>query len=183
MQEDNTESGGFFRQDQASDSSPDTGQPAKKATEPISWSASEFVVHQKDATWYLTFAAALAVIMGLIFITTKDLISVIAIGVVGILFGVIAGKKPRQLAYQVDDRGISIGEKFYPYGYFKSFSLGQEGVVGCINLLPLKRFVPEISIYFPPEEESAILDILSDNLPNEQRKEHSVDRISKHLRF
>jgi len=149
----------------------------------VSWSASEFIDHHKSAGWYYMLFLGTGVLTGVIYLLTKDLISVIVIAVVGLLFAILAGRKPRQLPYRIDSKGITIGDKFYVFSAFKSFALLREGAVGCINLLPLKRFMPEISIYFPPEEENKIVEILADSLPNEQRKEQGVDKLMKRLRF
>jgi hypothetical protein len=102
---------------------------------------------------------------------------------VGILFAILAGKQPRQLSYSLDTSGITIGEKFYSYEMFKSFTILEEGAIGCVNLLPLKRFMPELSIYYPPEEEEKILNVLTGSLPNDQKQEHSFDRLMKRIRF
>jgi hypothetical protein len=150
---------------------------------PVQWTASEFIAHHKDASWYLTLAAAVLVASGLIFMFTKDLISVVTTLIVGLLFGVIANKKPRQLTYMIDVRGITVGEKLYPYALFKSFAVHQEGMVSSINLMPLRRFMPDLTIYYPPENEAEVLTTLADYLPHDQRKEQSVDRLMKRFRF
>lgn len=160
-----------------------TSNPSANIQESISWTASEYVANQKDAKWYLGFFFFLAASVGLIYFFTKDLISVIAIAVIGILFSVLANKKPKQLAYEINAQGVSISGRFYSYGEFKSFSLSSEGVIGAINLMPLKRFMPEISIYFPPDQGEAIISVLAGQLPHEQRAEHGVDKLTKRLRF
>jgi hypothetical protein len=161
-------------QDQASQKTPHRA---------VTWTASEFVAHQKDASWHLTLIAGVLILCGFTYIFTKDVISVITIFVVGILFAVLANKKPRELPYMIDTQGITIGDKFYPYALFKSFAINQEGAIAYINLMPLKRFMPERAIYYPPEDEAEILSILADYLPHDQRKEQGVDRLMKRLRF
>jgi hypothetical protein len=149
----------------------------------VSWTASEFIAHHKGASWYLMLLGAIVAVAGLTYLLTGDSISTVTIIIVGFLFALLASKKPRQQSYKIDHSGINVGEKFYPHESFKSFAVIEEGVVGCINLVPLKRFMPEISIYFPPEEEAKIIDILSASLPNDQREEHQFDRLMKKIRF
>lgn len=156
-------------------------QPADNAQ--VSWTASEFIANHKNAGWYAMLFAAIAAIAGLTYILTRDWISATTIVIVGSMFAILAGKKPRQLSYRLDSKGITVGDKFYPYGMFKSFTVLHEGAIGCINLLPLKRFMPELSIYYPPDEESKILDVLTASLPNDQKAEHSFDRLMKRIRF
>lgn len=158
-------------------------KPAQKHEPSISWTASEFVANHKSALWYLQFILVLAILGGLIYFITRDVLSVSVISVAGILFMILASRKPRQQDYKVDDQGITIGDKFYPYTLFKSFGLGHEGVIGAVNLMPLKRFMPEMSIYYPAEDEDKILDKLSEYLPHEQQKEAGVDRLLRRMRF
>ncbi len=155
----------------------------KPAPKEVSWSASEFIHNHKGFGWYALLILATLVLGVVVYFATKDLMSVIVIAVASVAFGYLAMHKPRELPYRVDGTGIYIGEKFYNFSAFKSFSVLQEGPVGCINLLPLKRLMPEISVYYPLDEEDKIIEILLESLPNEQRKEQGVDRLMKRIRF
>ena len=161
-------------------------QKAEKSaanTGEVSWTASEFIANHKSAGWYILLFAAIFVVAGLTFLFTNDWISSATIIFVGSLFAILAGKKPRQISYSLNNSGITIGEKFYPYDMFKSFTILHEGTIGCINLLPLKRFMPEISIYYPSDEENKIIDVLTVSLPNNQKAEQGFDKLMKKIRF
>jgi hypothetical protein len=157
--------------------------PIKTNEKAVAWTASEFIAHHKNADWYLLFIIGIGVSAGLIYLITKDFVSAFVISFAGLLFILLASHKPRELPYKVDSSGVTIGQKFYPYNHFKSFGIGDEGVINCINFMPLKRFMPEMSIYYPPEEEDKIITILADHLPHEHREEHQVDRLLKKIRF
>lgn len=166
------------------DFSPSQQQVAPRArVDPVQWTASEFISHQKDGAWYATLGGGFFLLGAIIFFLTKDIISIVFIGIVLLLFLVIAGKKPQQRVYILDDRGIYIDDKFYSYDDFKSFALIHEGPINSVSFMPLKRLMPELSVYFAQEDEPRILDVLSANLPNFQRKEAGVDRLMKRLRF
>lgn len=153
-------------------------------TEEITWTGSEFIAEQKDAKWYAGLTGAIFVCCLVTFFVTKhDILSVVSIAIIGILFGVLAGRKPRQLTYRIDKHGVTIDKKQYPYAMFKSFDLQHEGMIGYISLLPLHRFQFEISVYFAPEDEQRIFDTLASYLPHEPRKQHVFDRIMKRVRF
>jgi len=155
----------------------------QSSSESVSWTASEFVANHKSVGWYIVFMLGLGLCGGLIYFLIHDLISVVVIGVAGLLFMILASRKPRQLTYKIDSQGVVIGDKFYPYNLFKSFGVGQEGVIGAIHLTPLKRFMPELSIYYPSDEEDKILDTLSEFLPHEKHEEAGVDRLLRKMRF
>jgi hypothetical protein len=159
-------------------------QPQPTTNEPITWTGSEYLAQHKDAGWYLGLFFAIAAVSVVAFILTKgDLLSVAFIVIIGILFGVIAGKPPRQLQYRIDTQGITVGGNHYAFDAFKSFSLMHDGAIGYISLLPLKRLKPELTIYFAPTDEQRIFDTLARYLPYEQRTEGTIDRFSKRIRF
>jgi hypothetical protein len=169
--------------DQTADPTTDAhpAEPTASPAQPVTWTASEFISYHKNGGWYFMLIGGVAVLCGLVYFLTRDLISVVAIAVVIILYLVLAGVKPKQRAYRLDQYGIGIDEKSYPYNEFKSFSVFQEGAVGRVSFIPLKRFMPEIEIYFPLESGPQVLDMLADSLPHDQRPEHGMDRIIKRL--
>ena len=180
------EDGFQFSPDQEEDfSEQDMGKKTKKTDKNsvVSWTGSEFIANHKDSKWFLSFFTVLVLAVGLIFVATKDYVSTISVAVVGILFAFLANRKPRQLAYKIDNSGINIGSKFYPFDQFKSFSLAQDGAIGYVNLMPLKRFMPDLSVYFPPKETEKVVGILSDHLPHNEDDERQIDKLAKHLRF
>lgn len=149
----------------------------------VSWSASEFIAHKKTILWYLVLAVGTIILATIIFLLTHDKISTGVIIFVALVFGFFAGRKPRTLDYKLDDGGISIGSKFYNYNGFKSFSVVDDGAFSSILLLPLKRFMPAISIYYDPKDEERITNILADRLPFEDRKHDVVDSFMHRIRF
>ena len=162
---------------------PDAQPETENNSEPVTWTASEFIAHHKDGGWYAMLLLGLVSLCGLIYIFTNDIISVATIAIVVVLYLVISKAKPRKRSYTINSQGISIDDKFYPFNDFKSFAITQEGAIGCINFLPLKRLLPEISIYFAPEDGPHIIDVLVNSLPNDQTKERSMDRLMKRLHF
>jgi predicted ATP-grasp superfamily ATP-dependent carboligase len=52
-----------------------------------------------------------------------------------------------------------------------------------IELAPLQRFKPPLSIFFDEKDGEAILDILSDVLPMEDKQPDFIDQILRYLRF
>lgn len=149
----------------------------------IEWTGSEFIAHQKGASWYLAFFFAALLAAAFVYLITREFVSTGVILVVAVLFGIAANHKPRVLAYRLDSSGLTIGQKFYPYANFKSFALVDEGAFESISFIPLKRFLPTVNIYFPPDDADKILDVLAANLPMEQRKQGLVDSAARRIRF
>jgi hypothetical protein len=164
----------------AEETSPATANPTVKSVE---WSASEFIAHAKSSGWYLLLALSTTLLAVLAYFLNRDYFSSIMIILIAIIFGVLAGRKPRELAYAVDDKGIKVGEKSYQYKDFRSFAIIQEDGIESIWFMPLKRFAPILSIYFEPQDGKKIVDILSRALPVENHKLDPIDRLMHKVRF
>lgn len=149
----------------------------------VSWTASEFIDHDKRASWFMGLAGVAIISSGIVYLITNDFIATITVLIAAGLFGVTAGRKPSTLEYIVDSSGIHIGSKLYEYARFKSFSVIEEGAIDSIHLTPLARFAPPISLYYPPDQENDIIGTLSNYLPHEQRSHDPVDRLMRRIRF
>ncbi|MDZ7744454.1 MAG: hypothetical protein U5K77_01700 [Candidatus Saccharibacteria bacterium] len=149
----------------------------------IQWSASEYVAHDKGAGWYVALGVISLIVAGGLYALTGDLITPIVIIVVAITFGVFAMRKPQVLNYQIDDSGITISQNHYPYEMFRTFTVQDEGGIESIMLMPLKRFMPGITIYFPPEQGDQIVETLANFLPHEDRPPDTVDKLMRKVRF
>ncbi|HVV66478.1 MAG TPA: hypothetical protein VHB72_00185 [Candidatus Saccharimonadales bacterium] len=150
---------------------------------PVSWTASEFIAHEKNPGWYAGLIAIAVVLSAAVYVITKDMISTIVVVVCALALGVLANRKPRQLQYGLNGSGISIGSKHFDYGAFKSFSVVPEGAFSSIVLTPLKRFAPLTTIYYAPEDEDKILGVLSSFLPLQEQRPDAIDTVARRLRF
>lgn len=175
--------GGIDRPD---DQFPITAQPPTQpilAGETVSWTASEFVAHHKTGAWYLGLVGATVAVTAAVYFFTRDFITIAVLSVGAATFAFYAGRQPRQLSYQLDNDGLTIGTRHFPYGNFRSFALVQEGAFASIILTPLKRFAPLTTIYFPPEGEERIVGMLTSRLPVENYRHDAVDRLMQRIRF
>ncbi len=149
----------------------------------VEWTASEYIAHQKNTGWYVKVALAAVVVAAIVYLITHDPISTGVVLFAGLVFMVVGARKPRLLAFRLDQGGLTIGQKYYPYSQFKSFAVVQEGPLATIVFTPLKRFVPTVDIYIPLDNGDAILEVLSNNLPLETRKPGLVETAAHRIRF
>ncbi len=161
----------------------DNSQSPTANGEGIAWEAAEFVAHDKSAGWYATLALATIVLTGLVFLLTKDKITAGVVIVAAIFLGILGARKPKQLHYLLNDEGITIGGKFYSLTLFKSFSVIQEGPGHSIVFIPFKRFAPSTTIYYVPEVEEAIVALLGNHMPYEERQPDIIDQLMFRIRF
>ena len=177
------ESGWRYQSDQGAPEAPSPAPHPTHRNAHIEWTASEFVAHHKSANWYLMLVFAVLAGGGLIYWFTKDLITVGVIAFCGVIFGIAAARKPRVLGYRLDEAGLTIAQRFYPYADYRAFTVVDEGAFASISFIPLKRFMPAINIYFDPKDEDHIIDALSEYLPLQPSAPTVVDHVMRRLRF
>ncbi len=158
-------------------------EATKSTVSEVSWTANEFIAHHKTVGWYAGFAATAAILSIVIYLISKDAISVAVIIVASIVFGLYANRKPSQLEYRLDQSGLSIGPKTYSYEEFRSFSVIPEGAFSSLNFMPLKRFSPVLTVYYAPQDEAKVLAVLSSRLPFEEPRHDAVESLMRRIRF
>jgi len=157
-------------------------QPASSSGA-VGWEASEFIEHERGASWYFLLLLITAILAAAMYLLIKDYFAVAVTVVAGVVIAYYAGHKPKQISYEISSQGIRIGEKVYKYNQFRSFSVIREGDHNSISLEPTKRLMPPLSIYFSIDDEERIKDALGDRLPYEERKASVADRLAHRLRF
>ena len=171
----------FTGDDQPGGSQPPATLPATHET--VTWTASEYVSHEKNAGWYVALTGAVVICAAVVFLLTDELLSPVVILIMGVAFGSFAARKPEELTYVLESSALRIGQKAYPYAQFKSFTILEEGPMHSIILMPMQRFMPPLSIYFDPVDEDKIADALQSYLPYEDRKQDYIDKLMRKVRF
>lgn len=158
--------------------------PAPSSTgEVVHWTASEYIDHAKGPAWFAIMGLGLFAVVVLTYFVLKDVLAAVLVGIAGVTFGIFAGRRPQVLEYSITPQGILIGSRAHAFSDFKSFSLTENGPLPAILLLPLKRFLPPITIFYDPKEEGRIVEALADYLPHEDREPDVVDRLMSRIRF
>ena len=155
-------------------------QPQDKTTD--DQKSSQVTPGSEDASRPAGILAAL-ILAALVFIATRDKISTGMVLIAALVLGIFAARKPRVLDYRLDDTGLTIDTKFYDYAAFKSFSVINEGPAYSIFLMPMKRFMPGLSLYYDQKDQQKIADILAQRLPLEDRHVDTIDRFMHRIRF
>lgn len=149
----------------------------------ISWEASEYIAHEKPMTWYLSLYGGSLVLSVLVYVVTQGIVGSIAIMTMAVCLGFLASRPPQSRQYELSSDGIRINGQLYSYASYLSFSVVEEGAIDSIWIKPIARFKPFVVMYFTPEDEERIIDVLSNFLPHEQRELDKIDQISRRLRF
>lgn len=149
----------------------------------VRWSASEFIAHEKNGSWYAMLIAGTIILSVIVFIITREWFSIVAIIILAIALAVFGKLKPRVLDYAIAPDTISVGEKQFTYDMFTSFAVIEDGGMTSLQLLPQKRFMVPITLYLDPAQADEIIETLGEYLPFEHRERDLTDRISSRFRF
>lgn len=154
----------------------------------IEWEAPEYIHHDKSNAWFVGFGFIVVAAVAAIYLLTNewgldDWLLVVLVLIMATAVVVYANRRPGILQYSLDREGLQVGEFFYPLQTFRSFSFIEEANSIGVELMPLGRFRPPLSIYFSEQIGEEILNLLSDFLPHEERQIDIVDRLVKKLRF
>lgn len=163
---------------------PTTDQQPTTQDDPVLWSASEYIHVEKNGLWYILF---FIVVLGLIaldiFILKSYTFSALVI-VMAVALIIYSRRPPRTIQYALSDKhGLYIGEHLHSFSEFKAFGLIKDGEHHSIMLIPIKRFAPGTSVYFPEEAGEEIVDIMGSRLPMQPLKLDLIDKIVRQLRL
>ena len=164
---------------------PSTDNPPVDVPDKVfaNWSAKEFIEHKKSSQWYLIFVITVVVATTLVYLLAHSIFVALMIFLIGVAFGIAAGRHPKEIDYELNSFGIHIGKRDSSYSDFKSFSVIDEGDLGSISLNPLKRFVFPTTIYYDLKDEEKIVKALIEHLPLEEPDDDPIDRLMRRLRF
>ena len=149
---------------------------------PLTWQATEYVQHHKSGGWYAGLGGVVLVLVVVAYIFHLWL----SIGVflaMGAAIAVYAHKPPRVLTYELNEDGVTIEGKQYPYRNFRSFGVVSDMDWHAIDLEPTQRFMPRLTILFGDDDFDVIVEHLSAYLPRADRNPDWIERLSRYLRF
>jgi hypothetical protein len=149
---------------------------------PISWSAAEYIVAEKNAFWYVGFAFVVLALIVLDIFLLKSYIFTALVILMAISLIVYIRRPARQVAYSISpDKGIYVAENLRHFEDFKYFGVIKDGEHFSIMLIPTKRFAQGLSIYFPEELGEKIVDVLGSQLPMQELKLDAIDKVIRKL--
>jgi hypothetical protein len=149
----------------------------------LSWEASEYIHHAKSFMWFVGYAAIMLVLLAIAYFLTHAWTFVILVVVMAVAIGVFATRPPRTLHYALTNTGIQIENSGYHYSDFRAFGIINDGALYSIMLIPVKRFMPAVNIYFAEADGEKIVDILGSRLPMEELHLDAIDQLMRRLRF
>jgi len=150
--------------------------------EKLTWSALEYEEKERSTDWF--WALGVIVVAGSITsIIYANYFFAMLIIIGGILLGFFAIKKPETVPYELNEKGLKIKTRLFPYDTIKSFWV-QDGGKPTLFIKSARMFLPMLSIPITEELTEKVKNIfLSKNVAEEEMKEHPSDKIMESLGF
>jgi hypothetical protein len=157
-------------------------------SEKLNWSALEYEDKERSQDWF--WALGIIVVTGSIAaIIFNDYFFAALLIISGILLGFFAVKKPAIIFYELNNKGLKIGNRIYPFENIKSFwvQIGQhpeENVKPLLFIHSERVFMPIITIpIVETMAEEIHFKLFSKNIAEVEMKEHPTDKIMEALGF
>ncbi len=163
--------------------SPEDKPAAPSADEPVRWQAHEYIHHEKNGLWFVLFAIVVIGLIALAILVIQSITFAILIPVMAAALLVYSHRPPRVLNYTLSRQGLHINDRLYPFADFKGFGVVRDGAEYSVMLIPTKRFLPGVSVYFPEEAGEAIVDMLGARLPMQELHLDIIDKLVRKLRL
>lgn len=164
------------------------GQPAQsiegavEAEGVLTWQASEFVFQDKNSTWYLGligFVLAGAAILAFF----KQWLGIAVLIAMALAIAQQARRTPRVLTYTLTNEGVTIDGVLQSYNHFRSFGVVNDVAWHAIDLEPVKRFVPRLTVLCDADDIEAVEAALALHLPRQDRPLDFIERATRYFRF
>ena len=157
------------------------------SSDKLNWSALEYEERErsKDWFWALGIIIVTSSIAAIIF---NDYFFAVLLILSGLLLGFFAIKKPDTIYYEMNDKGLRIGNRLYPYENMKSFWVqidqSKQNVKPLLFIHSERVFMPIITIpIVETMAEEIHFMLVSKNIAEVEMKEHPSEKIMEVLGF
>ncbi len=148
----------------------------------IRWNALEYTHSEKSVDWFwgLGLGASAIAITAIIF---DNILLAIVIALGGFTVALLSMRKPRELQFEINTKGVRAGSEFHSWNSLDSFWLEEASNPPKI-IFGVKRFLtPHVVIPVEGINLEALHAVLLDRLPQVEHHESVVDMLAERLGF
>jgi len=149
----------------------------------LEWTALEYEEKERGNDWFWALGVIILASSVASFIYKNYFFSLFLI-VSGVLLFIFATKKPDLVFYELNEKGLKMRNRIFPYENIKSFWVQKDEMKPTLFIRSERLFIPILSV---PIEENFAEEIktimLSNNVPEEEMKEHLSEKIMDSLGF
>jgi hypothetical protein len=150
--------------------------------EKLEWTALEYEEKERTRDWF--WALGVIVVAGsLASIIYGDYFFAVLLILGGALLGLFAVKPPDMISYELNSKGLKVRNRLYPYENIGAFFVQRE-IKPMLFIKSERFFMPIISMPIEERDVETIHEIfISQNIPEEEMKEHLSEKIMDVLGF
>jgi len=149
----------------------------------IDWEELEYEFFDKNSDWFWALGIV-SIAVAVTAIILNNILFAILILVGAFALGIHSVKKPEIVHYEVNQRGIIIDNKLYPYNSLDSFWIEHNPEDPKLLITSKKVLMPQIVIRINLEVDTDDLrDYLLDHVDEEEQKESFATTIMDYLGF
>lgn len=149
----------------------------------ISWSALEYEQKERGNDWFwalgivIIAGAATAFIYGNYFFALFLLVG-------GSILWFFAIRKPSIVEYEMNEKGLKVKDRVFPYKNMKSFWISHDAPVPILFIKIERAFMPVLSLPLDQDVSDTVRYILHEkNIPEEEMHPHLSEKIMDALGF
>jgi len=149
----------------------------------ISWEEIEYDFFEKSTDWFWALGIV-SVAIAVTSIILNNLLFAILILIGSFTLAMYAIRKPDMVYYEINNRGIVVDNKLYPYNSLDSFWIKHDEEDPKLLVSSKKALMPHIIIKINPEVDTDDLrDYLLDYVDEEEQRESLSTQIMEYLGF
>lgn len=150
----------------------------------ISWEAAEYEQRERTPDWF--WALGIVTISGAITaVLLKDFLFAVVILLAGFSIALLAVRQPALHRFELNERGVKIGSRLYPYSTLKSFWVEDrhDHLAPKLLITSKKPFVPHISIPLGSANPRDVRNFLLHHIEEEEQRESLAHHILEWFGF
>lgn len=159
------------------------GTGAIDLREPVTWEAPEIIRDQRGIVWYIVAGVATLVMIVLSVLVFNNWTFAVLLPIMAAAVLTLSIKPPENINYAISPKGVYVADKLYDFSEFRAFGIIKEKELHSAVLLPVKRFSPGLTIYFPEEKGEKIVDMLGARLPIQEIKLDALEKLIRLIKL
>ena len=149
----------------------------------LEWTALEYEEKERGNDWFWALGVIVVASSITSFIYGNSFFGLFLI-ISGILLAIFAIKKPDLVFYEINEKGLKIRNRLFPYKNIKSFWVKNTDLKSTLFIKSERLFMPIISLPIKPDLSQAVRNfMLLGGVIEEEIKEHPSEKIMESLGF
>ncbi len=149
----------------------------------LEWTALEYEEKDRGNDWFWALGIIVVASSVASFIYGNFFFGLFLI-IGGILVVMFAVKKPDLVFYELNEKGLKIRNRLFPYKNIKAFWVKKDTEKPTLFIKSERAFMPIISMPIDPNLADQVKDfMISGNVPEEEIKEHVSEKIMEYFGF